>query len=98
MSGCIVTIDAMGCQKRIAQQILIGEADYVLAVKENQGRLLEDVKDLFSCGRRTGYEGMNHDFFQTVDKGHGRIETRRCWTIDDPEQLSWLETRLPGLG
>ena len=57
------------------------------------------MKDLFSCGRRTGYEGMNHDFFQTVDKGHGRIETRRCWTIDDPEQLSWLETRLdwPGL-
>ena len=54
---------------------------------------------MFSCGRRTGYEGMNHDFFQTVDKGHGRIETRRCWTIDDPEQLSWLETRLdwPGL-
>ena len=99
VSGCIVTIDAMGCQKRIAQQILIGEADYVLAVKENQGRLLEDVKDLFSCGRRTGCEGMNHDFFQTVDKGHGRIETRRCWTIDDPEQLSWLETRLawPGL-
>ena len=99
VSGCIVTIDAMGCQKKIAQQILSGEADYVLAVKENQGRLLEDVKDLFSCGRRTGYEGMNHDFFQTVDKGHGRIETRRCWTIDDPEQLSWLETRLdwPGL-
>ena len=99
VSGCIVTIDAMGCQKKIAQQILRGEADYVLAVKENQGRLLEDVKDLFSCGRRTGYEGMNHDFFQTVDKGHGRIETRRCWTMDDPEQLSWLETRLdwPGL-
>ena len=99
VSGCIVTIDAMGCQKKIAQQILSGEADYVLAVKESQGRLLEDVKDLFSCGRRTGYEGMNHDFLQTVDKGHGRIETRRCWTIDDPEQLSWLETRLdwPGL-
>ena len=99
VSGCIVTIDAMGCQKKIAQQILSGEADYVLAVKENQGRLLEDVKDLFSCGRRTRFEGMNHDFCQTVDKGHGRIETRRCWTIDDPEQLSWLETWLdwPGL-
>ena len=94
VSRCIVTIDDMGCQKMIAQQILIGEADFVLAVKENQGRPLEDVKDLFACGPGTGFEGMNHNFCQTVDKGQGRIETRHCWTMDDPEQLSWLETRL----
>ena len=68
------------------------EADYVLAVKENQGRLLEDVEDLFSCGQRTGFEDMKHDFCQTLDKGYGRIETRRCWTVDDPEQLSYVET------
>ncbi len=92
MSGCIVTIDAMGCQKKIARQIVSQEADYVLAVKENQGRLLEDVEDLFSCGQRTGFEDMKHDFCQTLDKSHGRIETRRCWTIDDPEQLSYVET------
>ena len=92
LSGCIVTIDAMGCQKKIARQIVSQEADYVLAVKENQGRLLEDVEDLFSCGQRTGFEDMEHDFCQTLDKGHGRIETRRCWTIDDPEQLSYVET------
>ena len=99
VSGCIVTIDAMGCQKKIAQRIVSREADYVLAVKENQGRLLEDVKDLFSCGQRTGFEGMPHDFCQTLNKGHGRIETRRCWTLDDPDQLSYVETgrEWPGL-
>ena len=92
MSGCIATIDAMGCQKKIARQIVTQEADYVLAVKESQGRLLEDVEDLFSCGERTGFENMKHDFCQTLDKRHGRIDTRRCWTIDDPEQLSSVET------
>ena len=99
VSGCIVTIDAMGCQKKIAQRIVSREADNVLAVKENQGRLLEDVKDLFSCGQRTGFEGMPHDFYQTLNKGHGRIETRRCWTLDDPDQLSYGETgrEWPGL-
>ena len=99
VSGCIVTIDAMGCQKKIAQRIVSREADYVLTVKKNQGRLLEDVEDLFSCGQRAGFEDMEHDFCQTLDKGHGRIETRRCWTIDDPEQLSYLDTgrKWPGL-
>ena len=66
MSGCIATIDAMGCQKKIARQIVSQEADYVLTVKENQGRLLEDVEDLFSCGQRTGFEDMKHDFCQTL--------------------------------
>ena len=99
VSGCIVTIDAMGCQKKIAQQIVSQEADYLLAVKENQGKLLEDVADLFSCGQRTGFADIQHDFCQTVSSGHGRVETRRCWTIDDPEQLSYLDTRgdWPGL-
>ncbi len=97
VSGCIVTIDAVGCQKKIARQIVSQEADYVLAVKENQGKLLEDVADLFSCGQRTEFADMRHDFCQTV--GSGRVETRRCWTIDGPEQLSYLDTRgdWPGL-
>ena len=57
------------------------------------------MKDLFSCGERTVFADMPHDFCRTVDKGHGRIETRRCWTIDDPEQLAWLDTAgdWPGL-
>ena len=89
----------MGCQKKIARQIVNREAGYVLAVKENRGRLPEDVKDLFSCGQRTGFENMKHDFCQTSGKGHGRIEIRRCWTIDDLEQLSYAGTgkEWPGL-
>ena len=99
VSGCIVTIDAMGCPKKIARQIVRRGGDYVLAVKENQGRLLADVQDLFSCGQRIEFEDMKHDFHQTLDKGHGRIENRRCSTIDDPEQLLYVETgrNWPGL-
>ena len=57
------------------------------------------MKDLFCGGQRTGFEDMEHDFCQTIDKGHGRIEIRRCWTIGDPEQLSYVETgkEWPGL-
>ena len=100
VSGCIATIDPPPAdQKKLARQIVGQEADYVLAVKENQGKLLEDVADLFSCGQRTGFADMQHDFCQTVGSGHGRVATRRCWTIDDPEQLSCLDTRgeWPGL-
>jgi predicted transposase YbfD/YdcC len=92
IGGCIVTIDAMGCQKEIAKLILERDADYVLALKDNQKRLHEDVEDLFACGRRSNFQDMDYDFCKMVNKGHGRIETRRCWAIGDPEQLSYLET------
>ena len=58
VSGCIVTIDAMGCQKEIAQTILDRGADYLLAVKENQGRLYEDIRDLVEGAAEAGYEGV----------------------------------------
>ena len=92
IGGCIVTIDAMGCQKEIAKLILKRDADYVLALKDNQKRLHEDVEDLFACGRRSNFQDMDYDFCKMVNKGHGRIETRRCWAIGDPVQLSYLET------
>jgi predicted transposase YbfD/YdcC len=76
LSGTIVTIDAMGCQKSIAQQILDKEADYVLAVKENQLHLLEDVRDSFKMlPPETAVEEL--------DCGHGRVETRRCSVVGD---------------
>ena len=49
------------------------------------------MKDLFSCGERTAFAGMPHDFGRTVEKGHEGIETCRCWTVDDREQLAWLD-------
>ena len=61
LNGCIVTIDAMGCQREIAQQITEGGADYVLAVKENQGRLHEGIQDLFEGAEALGFHETPHD-------------------------------------
>ena len=78
LHGCIVTIDAMGCQKEIAQGILDRGADYLLAVKENQGRLYQDVRDLFAGAEEAGFDGVPHDYATTLNKGHGRIERRNA--------------------
>ena len=93
LHGCIVTIDAMGCQKDIAQGILDGGADYVLALKENQGRLYQDVRDLFEGAEECGFEGAPHDYATTLNKGHGRLERRECRVISDPDCLYYLSTR-----
>ena len=92
LKGCIVTIDAVGCQKEIAQGILDRGADYVLAVKKNQGRLYEDVRDLFEGAEEFGFEGVPHDYATTLNKGHGRIERRECWAISDLASLEYLRT------
>ena len=99
LNGCIVTIDAMGCQKEIAQGILDHGADYVLAVKQNQGRLYEDVRDLFEGAEESGFDGVPHDYATSLNKGHGRIERRECWSISDPVCLEYLSTagEWPGL-
>lgn len=90
LSGCIVTIDAMGCQREIVQRIVEQEADYVLALKENQGHLLEDVRGYFEHAHRVEFQRIASDSHQTVNKGHGRIEIRRCWVILDPEYISTI--------
>ena len=99
VSGCIVSIDAMGCQKEIAQTILERGADYLLAVKGNQGRLYDDVRDLFEGAEEAGYDGVPHDLATTLNKGHGRIERRECRTTSDPAGLEYLSTAgdWPGL-
>ncbi len=93
LAGCIVTIDAMGCQTEIARGIVEAEADYLLAVKENQGNLYEDVRDLFQGAEEFGFEGVPYDFARTVNKNHGRIETRLCWVITDPTCLDYIQNR-----
>jgi predicted transposase YbfD/YdcC len=87
LSGCTVTIDAMGCQKEIANAIVDRGADYVLALKANQPNLYEDVQWLFEQAVATNFQGVAHDFQQTIDKGHGRIEIRRCWTLKELDYL-----------
>jgi len=91
VKGCIVTIDAMGTQTKIAQQIVEGGGDYVLALKGNQGNLCEDVEQLFAHAQAVNFVGIKHDFHQTIDKGHGRIEIRRCWTMEQTEFLLGAE-------
>jgi predicted transposase YbfD/YdcC len=90
LNGCIVTIDAMGCQSEIAETIIAQQADYVLALKGNQGHLLDDVSDIFTTARADKFKDVPHDYVKTTDKDHGRLETRRCWTISDPVELAYL--------
>jgi predicted transposase YbfD/YdcC len=90
VSGCIVTIDAIGCQTEIAEKIIEREAEYVLALKENQGHLYEDVDRLFEDLEDSQYKAYAFDYEKTVNKDHGRIEIRECWTISDPEVLRHL--------
>jgi predicted transposase YbfD/YdcC len=90
VNGCIVTIDAMGCQKEIAEAIIDKGADYVLALKANQGTLYDDVKRLFDWALKTDFNEIAFDFHQTVDADHGRLETRRYWTVSD---IGWLNNK-----
>ena len=90
LAGCIVTIDAIGCQREIAAAIVEREADYVLAVKENQGHLYEDIKGMFDAAEEVHFQNVPHNHFRTSDKGHGRLEIRQCWTICEPQALGYL--------
>src|SRR5215210_4425604 len=90
LAGALVTIDAMGCQTRIAQTILERGADYLLALKDNQPSLADEVAMFFQTP-----EAEAAPRFETIDADHGRIETRRHWVS---HQVDWLTTdrRFPG--
>ncbi len=103
LQGCIVTIDAMGCQRKIAEKIIDCGADYVLALKGNQGTAYEEFKDfLDDVADRSPMTGVsNARFFQTVEKDHGRIETRKYWHTDDiawfADKAAWKGLRSVGM-
>ena len=93
VSGCVVTvvtIDAMGCQKEIATTIIEQGADYMLSVKRNQPQLYEDIRETFTHVREDGLDDVSHDFCEKVEKGHGRVERRRCWAISEPDYLNYV--------
>ena len=85
----IITIDAMGCQKDIAEMIIKKEADYILALKANQGNLYEDVKSFLEqeAKREKEFHDTSLKYFEETDKAHGRIETRKCWVT---EETDWI--------
>lgn len=101
LTGCIVTIDAMGCQRAIAEQIIAQGGDYVLGLKGNQSTLQESVEDFFTTALAGGFAGVAHDLHEEVDKDHGRLEVRRYWISEDlrtlPDTPLWVGLRSIGL-
>ena len=96
LEGCIVTIDAMGTQSNIAQLICDKNADYVLALKDNHPKLAESIRDFFDAFKGAPAAATPHSFFESIEKDHGRIEHRRCYSFD---QLDCLHdpAKWPGL-
>jgi predicted transposase YbfD/YdcC len=97
LKGCIVTVDAMGCQTAVAAQIIAQGADYVLSLKGNQGLLHEEVAEYFAWAERTNFKDLEYDYCATLEKDHGRIEGRRCWVTQDigwfTEKAEWAGLR-----
>ena len=90
LKGCIITLDAMGCQRTIVEKTITGKGDYVISLKGNQGRLHDDVKLFLESEQKKNFQTTKHDYYETVEKGHGRVESRRYWITD---QIEWLNNR-----
>ena len=88
LAGCIVTIDAVGCQSEIAARIVAQEAEYVMAVKENQANLDNIIRTLFE--NPTEMQRVKCDYEKTVSKDHRRLEFRESWTTSGPEYLAYI--------
>lgn len=99
ITGCVVTIDAMGCQRAIAEQIVRQGGHYVLAVKDNQPDLAEDVEQCFAAAGEVAYDEVQFQEAVQMNKGHGRLEIRRHTVITEPAHLTWLQAarRWPAL-
>ena len=90
IQGATVTIDAMGCQREIAKKITDKGADYVLALKGNQGSLRDDTELFFTEQATREFADAVVSRYETLEKSHGRIETRTTWATDD---IAWLKQR-----
>jgi len=97
LDGAVVTIDALGCQKPIAQQILAAHGQYLLQVKDNQPTLHAKLQATFNDLILHQFAGVPHDYFIQTDGGHGRIETRRVWVCWEVGLLGDVAESWPGL-
>lgn len=101
IKGCIVTIDAMGCQTAIAEQIIDQGGDYSFGLKGNQESLHEAVEDYFAVAKAADFKAVNYDYTEEIDKGHGRLEIRRYWICEDlttlPKPERWKGLRSIGM-
>jgi predicted transposase YbfD/YdcC len=101
LHGALVTIDAMGCQKDIAKQIVESGGDYVLAVKENQPHLLEDIQECLGQALECNGKGCCCDTYKTIECGHGRKETRSYFILTNLEGIrnreQWVGLKVIGM-
>ena len=102
LSGCIVTIDAMGCQKEIVKLINEQDADYIITLKKNQGQLYKNVEQLFKEAIRTEFKGIQHSAYHTREQAHGRSEIRHYLMLTDIDERvdpnhKWLGLKSIGL-
>jgi len=101
VKGCIVTIDAMGCQEKIVKQIAEAKGDYVISLKGNQGTTKEDVEDFYQDSLKLGFEDIKYDYYETLEKSHGRIETKKYYITEDlsliPTKEKWSNLKSIGM-
>lgn len=90
ISGTTITIDAMGTQTAIADKIIEGGADFILALKRNQSNLHDEVSNFFGQAEQVKFEGIDHETYHAVEKGHGRSEERTVFVTED---INWLPER-----
>lgn len=91
LKGCIVTLDAIGCQKSIVTAICQQQADYVVSVKGNQPKLYQQLQSAFAAQDSVGFSAFSPDYCRTEERGHGRWEQRECWVLSDQQAaaLGW---------
>jgi predicted transposase YbfD/YdcC len=92
IEGATITTDAMGCQFKIANQIVKAKGDYVLALKGSQGECFNDVQLFLNSQLEKKFENAHHSYFESIDGNHGRIEKRQVWVSTD---VAWLHERHP---
>jgi len=92
LEACVVTIDAMGCQTEIADQIIEQKGDYILSLKGNQGQLQEDTQQMFTYFEQLTFADIPHSYDRQVSKGHGRLEVRECWTFSPQPFAEYFRT------
>lgn len=93
LRGCIVTIDAMGCQREIVKQIVEQGGDYVINLKMNQGSLYEKVDELFKSAIKSNFQGFEDTELRLTEQGHGRNETRLCTMLTNVHDLIDLDEK-----
>jgi len=90
LQGCIVTVEALGCQTKIAQAIRDAQADYVLRVKANPGQLCTDLQDWLAHAEQTRFANLTSSHDRVVNKDHGRLEGRQWWVVSDRVAFEYI--------